>query len=136
MSKKHALYRRALLVLALLVLAAGIAACAAIGDNPREARSGTWRGETAFGSFSFTVCEGGRKITEYALEYAVGGSQMLSLGESGEVLIDDDNSFDLSTPDAGVTFRGQFGADGKSASGLWEVTVSGETVSEEWALER
>jgi hypothetical protein len=58
------------------------------------------------------------------------------LKEGGELLIEDDNTFDLSTPDAGVTFRGQFSEDGKSASGLWEVTASGETVSEAWAVER
>jgi hypothetical protein len=136
MHQKHALHRWALLAVALLCLAASIAACASVEDNPREARSGTWRGETAFGSFSFTVCEGGRRITDYTLEYTAGGTQMLSMSEGGELLIDDDNAFDLSTPEAGVTFRGQFSEDGKSASGLWEVTASGETVSEAWALER
>lgn len=124
-----------MLAVALLCLAASIAACASVADNPRETRSGTWRGETEFGSFSFTVCEGGRKITDYRLEYTVGGTQMLSIGKSGEVLIDD-NTFDLSAPEAGVTFHGQFGEDGKSARGFWEVTTSGETVSEAWNLQR
>lgn len=136
MHHKHALHRRALLAVALLCLAAGLAACASPADNPREARSGAWRGETAFGSFSFTICDGGRRITDYRLEYTVGGTQMLSLKEGGELLIEDDNTFDLSTPDAGVTFCGQFSEDGKSASGVWEVTASSEAVSEAWALER
>jgi hypothetical protein len=70
------------------------------------------------------------------LEYTVGGSPMLSQGSSGEVLIDDDNAFDLSTPEAGITFRGQFSEDGKSATGVWEVTAGGETVSEAWSIER
>jgi len=136
MHQKHALHRQAVLVVALLCLAASIAACASAADNPREARSGTWRGKTDFGSFSFTVCDGGRRITDYRLEYTVGGTQMLSLKEGGDLLIEDDNTFDLSTPDAGVTFCGQFSEDGKSASGVWEVTASGEAVSEAWALER
>jgi len=136
MRHKHAIHRRAMLAAALLCLATSISACASAADNPREARSGTWRGETAFGTFAFTVCDGGRRITDYRLEYTVGGTQMLSLKEVGELLIDDENAFDLSTPAAGVTFRGQFSEDGKSASGLWEVTASGETVSEAWALER
>jgi hypothetical protein len=135
MNRKHAPFRGALFVTALLCLAASIAGCAAGGDNPREARSGSWRGETEFGSFSFTVCQGGRKITDYTLEYTVGGSPMLLMDRSGEVLISD-NAFDLSSPDAGVTFRGQFSEDGKSASGLWKVTTSGETVSEAWNLQR
>ena len=119
-----------------LCLAACLVGCASAADNPREARSGTWQGDTDFGHFSFTVCEGGRRITDYMLEYTVGESPMLSQGGSGEVLIDDENAFDLSTPEAGITFRGQFSADGKSAAGVWEVTASGETVSEAWSIER
>ena len=121
---------------ALLCLAACLVGCDAVAENPRETRSGTWQGDTEFGSFSFTVCEGGRRITDYMLEYKVGESPMLSQGSSGEVLIDDDNAFDLSTPEAGITFRGQFSEDGKSATGVWEVTADGETVSEEWSVER
>jgi hypothetical protein len=136
MSHIPRIHRWAMLAVALLWLAASIAACTSVGDNPRQARSGMWRGETALGSFSFTVCEGGRRINDYKLEYTVGGSQMLSIGVSGKALIDDDNAFDLSTPDAGVTLRRQFSEDGKSASGVWEMTVLGEMVSEEWALER
>ena len=119
-------------------VAACIAACASSADNPREARSGKWQGETAFGSFAFTVCEGGRKITAYTLEYTAGGTtQALALGGGDEVLIDKGDTFDLSIPEAGVIFRGQFSADGKSASGVWEITAPGaDTLSEDWAIER
>jgi len=136
MSDRLGLHRWVLRAAVLLCLAAGLVGCASAGDNPRQARSGTWQGETAFGSFSFTVCEGGRKIADYMLEYKVGESPMLSQGSSGESLIDDENAFDLSTPEAGITFRGQFSEDGKSVTGVWEVTADGETVSEAWTLER
>jgi hypothetical protein len=123
---------------ALLCLAASTAACASGGDNPREARSGKWQGETAFGSFVFTVCEGGRRISGYTLEYSLGGTtQALALGGGDEILIDKEGAFELSAPEAGVTFRGQFSADGQSSSGVWEITApGGDTVSEEWAIER
>ena len=128
--------RFVLLCLAVLVTA-GITACASGTVTPKRARSGIWRGETAFGSFSFEVCEAGGKVTAYTLQYAVGGvTQALRLGMDDQVPIDDDNSFDLSRPEEGVTFHGQFSADGKSASGVWEITASGETVSEAWSIER
>jgi len=142
MSPRHPLYRRVLRAAVLLWLAAlvttGITACASGTVTPKQARSGIWRGETAFGSFSFEVCEAGGKVTAYTLQYTVGGvTQALRLGIGDQVLIDDEgNSFDLSRPEEGVTFRGQFSADGKSASGVWEVSASGETVSGEWAVER
>ncbi len=136
MSHGRAVRGRALLAAVLLCLVIFASGCASAEDNPREARSGTWEGETAFGSFSFTVCEGGRRITDYMLQYTVGGSPMLSQGGSGEVQIGDEGGFDLSTPEAGITFHGQFSADGKSATGVWEVTASGETLSEAWAVER
>ena len=126
-------------------LAAGMSACASGADNPIQARSGTWRGETGFGSFSFTICEGGRKITAYTLDYRVGGAaKLLTLGGSPEVPIDDEGSFDLSTPEEGVTFRGRFAADGRSVRGVWEVAPpdggappdGAKVLSEEWALER
>jgi len=128
----------ALLVGALLCLAACVAGCASEGDNPREARSGNWQGETGFGSFSFTVCEGGRRIADYTLQFKVdGATQALALGAGEEVLIDKEGAFDLSAPDAGVVFRGQFSADGKSASGVWEITEpEGDTFSEEWTIMR
>ncbi len=115
-----------------------LAACASGTAAPEQARTGIWRGETAFGSFSFEVCAGGGKVTAYTLQYTVGGvTQALRLGIGDQVLIDDeDNSFDLSRPEEGVTFHGQFSADGKSASGVWEITASGDTVSEAWAIER
>ena len=144
MSRKSPLHRRVLLAAALLCLAACVAACASNADNPTQARAGAWHGETEFGSFSFTVCEGGRKITAYALEYAMdGAAETLSLDAGDEVVIDKEGAFDLSTPEAGVTFRGQFSADGKSASGIWAITptgaaapVGGDTVSEDWTLDR
>ena len=138
MRRASSLHRRVLLAVALLCLAACIAACASGSDNPTQARAGTWRGETEFGSFSFTVCEGGRRITAYTLEYTTGGTtQALALGGGNEVQIDKEDAFDLSTPEAGVTFRGQFSEDGKSASGVWEITLpGGDTVSEAWAVER
>ncbi len=142
MRRGSSFYRRVLLASALLCLAACvvpcIAGCSSGSDNPTQARSGTWRGETEFGSFSFTVCEGGRKITAYTLEYTTGGTtQALAHGGGDEVLIDKEGAFDLSTPEAGVTFRGQFSEDGKRASGVWEVTApGGDTVAEEWAAER
>jgi hypothetical protein len=130
-------------LLPLLCLAACLAACGSGADNPIQARSGTWRGETGFGSFSFTICEGGRKITAYSLDYRVGNAvKLLTLGGGPEVAIDDDGSFDLSTPEEGVTFRGRFAADGKSVRGVWEVAPDGappgggKVLSEEWALER
>ena len=139
MSREGSLHRRVLLAAALLCLAACVAACvagcASSSDNPTQARAGTWRGETEFGSFSFTVCEGGRKITAYTLEYTRNGTtQALALGGGDEVLIDKEGAFDLSTPEAGVTFRGKFSKDGSSASGVWE--VAGGTVSEAWDAER
>jgi hypothetical protein len=142
MNRERSLHRRVLLATALLCLAACtaacIAACASGPDNPTQARAGEWRGETELGSFSFTVCEGGKKITAYTLEYEVdGAAETLSLDAGDEVLIDKEGTFDLSTPEAGVVFRGQFSADGKSASGIWEVTApGGDSVSEEWAVER
>lgn len=136
MMHRRANYRPMVLAAVLLSLAACLAGCSSGADNPREARSGTWRGETSFGSFSFTVCEGGRRITDYMLQYTVGESPMLSQGGSGEVLIDKQNGFELSTPEAGIVFRGEFSADGKSATGVWGVTTSGETVSEAWSVER
>jgi len=132
-------------LLPLLCLAACLAACGSGSDNPLQARSGTWRGETEFGSFSFTICEGGRKITAYTLDYRVGNAvKLLTLGGSPEVLIGDDGAFDLSTPEEGVTFRGRFAAGGKSVRGLWEVAPpdggappdGAKVLSEEWALER
>ena len=127
-----------LLTTALLCLASCIAACASGTDNVREARSGKLQGETGFGTFSFTVCEGGRRITGYTLESTMDGTtQALALGGGNEVLIDKEGAFDLGAPDTGVVFRGQFSADGKSASGVWEVTgPDGETVSEDWTVTR
>jgi hypothetical protein len=137
MRREGSFHRWLLLATALVCLAACMAGCASGSDSPTQARAGTWRGETAFGSFSFTVCEGGRKITAYTLDYTVGESKMLSTGGGEEVLIDKEDSFDLSTPEAGVVFRGQFSKNGKRASGVWEITPpGGETVSEEWAVER
>ncbi len=142
MSPRHPLHSTAVHAAVLLCLAAivtaGSGACASGTATPKQARSGIWRGETAFGSFSFEVCEAGGKVTAYTLQYTVGGvTQALRLGIGDQVLIDEeDNSFDLSRPEEGVTFHGQFSADGKSASGVWEVTASGETVYEAWALER
>ena len=142
MSRRGSLHRQVLLTTVLLCLAtciaASIAGCASGSDNPTQARTGTWHGETEFGSFSFTVCEGGRRITAYTLEYTTGGTtQALALGGGDEVQIDKEDAFDLSTPEAGVTFRGQFSEDGKSASGVWEITLpGGDTVSEAWAVER
>jgi hypothetical protein len=138
MRRGGSFHRRVLFAAALLCLAASTAACASGGDNPREARSGKWQGETAFGSFAFTVCEGGRRISGYTLEYSLGGTtQALALGGGDEILIDNEGAFDLSAPEAGVTFRGQFSADGKSSSGIWEIIApGGDTVSEEWAIER
>lgn len=137
MRRGGSLHRRVLLAATLLCLAACIAGCASSSDNPTQARAGTWRGETAFGSFSFTVCEGGRKITAYTLEYTTDGTtQALALGGGDEVLIDKEGTFDLSTPEAGVVFRGQFSKDGKSASGVWEVAAPGGAVSEAWDAKR
>ena len=122
----------------LLCLAASLAGCTPGADNPREARSGKWQGEAAFGSFSFTVCEGGRRIENYRLEYTVGGvTQALAPGGGDEVLVGKEGAFELSAPEAGLTFRGQFSSDGKSASGLWEITTpEGSTLSEEWTVVR
>ena len=122
MRREGSLHRHVLLAAALLCLAACMAACiagcASDSENPTQARAGTWHGETEFGSFSFTVCEGGRKITAYTLEYTTGGTtQALALGGGDEILIDKEGAFDLSTPEAGVIFRGLFSEDGKSASG-------------------
>ena len=127
-----------MLAAALLCLAACVAGCASNADNPREARSGTWQGETGFGSFSFTVCEGGRRISDYRLQFNVdGATQALARGGGDEVLIDKEGAFDLSEPEAGLVFRGQFSADGKSASGVWEINIpGGDTLTEGWAIER
>ena len=123
---------------ALLCLAACLAACASGGDNPKTARAGKWQGTTGFGSFSFTMCEGGGKIKDYRLQSEVNGAtQAVARGGDEEVLIDKEGAFDLSKPEADLVFRGRFSADGKSASGVWEVTApGGETVAEDWAIER
>lgn len=131
-------YRQVLLAAALLCLAACIAGCASGTDNPREARTGKWQGETAFGSFSFTVCGGGRRIEDYMLVYTTdGATQALAPTGGDEVLVDKEGAFELIAPEAGVAFRGQFSADGKSASGVWEIsTPGGNTLSEEWTVVR
>ena len=138
MKRGNSLRRLALLAAALLGLATCIASCGPGADNPIEARSGRWRGETAFGSFSFTVCEGGRRIEGYRLEYTIGGvTQALASGGGDDVSVDNEGAFELSAPDAGVTFRGQFSADGKSASGVWEIRMpGGDTLSEDWTVAR
>jgi hypothetical protein len=101
-----------------------------------SARAGRWQGETAFGSFSFTVCGAGRRITGYMLEYTTAGNTQ-ALGGDIEVPLDREGTFDLSAPEAGMVFSGQFSADGTSASGVWEVAApGGETVSEEWTVVR
>ena len=136
--QRSMLHRRALMAAALLWLAASLAGCAMGADNPRETRSGTWQGETAFGSFTFTVCEGGRRIENYRLEYTTGGvTQALAPSGGDEILVDKEGAFDLIAPEAGLVFQGQFSADGKSASGLWEiVTPEDGTLSEEWTVVR
>ena len=108
------------------------------GNSPLQARSGKWSGTTEFGTFTFEVCEGGRKITSYRLDHQIGGTfgSLDSLG-TREVEINEDGSFDLSVAEAGVIFRGQFSEDGRKVSGLWEVnTPQAGTVSEEWTVER
>lgn len=136
MKRGGSLRSRALCAGLLLCLAALITGCAADGVDPTAARTGRWEGETAFGSFSFTVCASGRRITGYMLEYTIGGNTQ-ALGGDIEVLLGEDGAFDLSAPEEGVVFSGQFNADGTSASGVWEVTTaSGETVSEEWTVVR
>ena len=121
------------LLLCLAVLATG---CEADGVDSMAARTGRWEGETAFGSFSFTVCGSGKRITGYMLEYTIGGNTR-ALGGDIEVLLGTDDAFDLSEPDAGVVFSGKFSADGRSASGVWEVTTTdGETVLEKWTVVR
>lgn len=126
----------------LLCLAACVAACVAgctsATDNPGEARSGKWEGETAFGSFSFTVCGGGRRIEDYMLAYTAGGTtQALAATGADEILVDKEGAFELIAPEAGLTFRGQFNADGKSATGVWQITTpGGETLSENWTVTR
>lgn len=108
------------------------------GSSLLQARSGKWSGTTEFGTFTFEVCEGGRKITSYRLDYQVGGtSGTLNSEGTPEVQINEDGSFDLNVAEAGVIFRGQFSKDGKKASGLWEVNIpQADTVSEEWTIER
>jgi len=104
-----------------------------------QARSGKWSGATEFGTFAFEVCEGGRKIVSYRLDYQVGGaSGTLDSQGTPEVEINEDGSFDLNVAEAGVIFRGQFSEDSKKVSGLWEVNTpqAGTVVSEEWAVER
>lgn len=107
-------------------------------NSPLQARSGKWSGATEFGTFTFEVCQGGRKVTSYRLDYQVGNT-LGTLNSEGtpEVQINEDESFDLSVAEAGVIFRGQFSKDGKKASGLWEVNIpQADTVSEEWTIER
>lgn len=136
MKRGESLRRRALYACLLLCLATLITGCTADGVDSTAARTGRWEGETAFGTFSFTVCASGRRITGYMLEYTIGG-QTQALGGDIEVLLGEEGTFDLGSPEAGVVFSGQFSADGTSASGVWEVTTpSGETVSEEWSVTR
>lgn len=136
MKRGGSLHSRALCAGLLVCLAALTIGCAADGIDPTAARTGRWEGETAFGSFSFTVCASGRRITGYMLEYTTGGNTQ-ALGGDIDVLLDKEGAFDLSEPEAGVVFSGQFSADGTSASGVWEVTTAGgETMSEEWTIVR
>ena len=120
----------------LLCLAALTTGCAADGVDSTAARPGRWEGETAFGSFSFTVCASGKRITGYMLEYTAAGNTQ-ALGGAIDVLLGEDGAFDLSSPEAGVVFSGQFNTEGTSASGVWEVTgPEGNTVLEEWTVIR
>mgnify|MGYP001828121852 CR=1 FL=1 len=136
MKRGKSLHRRALcagLLLCLAVLATG---CEADGVDSTSARTGTWEGETTFGSFSFTVCGSGKRITGYMLQYTIGGNTQ-ALGGDIEVLLDKEGAFDLSEPETDVVFSGKFSPDGRSASGVWEVTAAdGETVLEEWTVVR
>lgn len=132
MKRAESLYRWVLCAGLLLSLAALTAGCAQDGGDSTAARTGRWEGETAFGSFSFTVCASGKRITGYMLEYTTGGPTQ-ALGGDIELLIGEEGDFDLGSPEAGVVFSGQFSADGRSASGVWEITApGGEAVSEEW----
>jgi hypothetical protein len=136
MKRGESLRSRALCAGLLLCLAALTTGCTADGVDSMAARTGRWEGETAFGSFSFTVCASGKRITGYMLEYTTAGSTQ-ALGGDVEVLLGEDGAFDLSEPEAGVVFTGQLSADGTSASGVWEVTTpNGETVSEGWSVKR
>jgi hypothetical protein len=100
-----------------------------------QVRAGEWQGKTDFGTFSFQVCPGGRKITYYVLDYQVGDvSATLLSEENKEVIVEDDGSFDLSIPEQGVVFRGQFSEDNRRASGVWE--MSQVPLQAEWAVER
>jgi hypothetical protein len=103
-----------------------------------QVRAGEWQGKTEFGTFGFQVCPGGKKITRYMLDYQVGlVSATLLSEENKEVLIEPDGSFDLSMPDRGVVFRGQFSEDNRQASGEWQMTMAeGEALQAEWAIER
>lgn len=136
MNRGGSLRRRALCAGLLLCLAALSTGCTADGVDSTAARTGRWEGETAFGSFSFTVCASGKRITSYMLEYTAAGNTQ-ALGGDIDLLLGEDGTFDLSEPEAGVVFSGQFNTEGTSASGVWEVTTpSGETVSEEWSVKR
>ena len=132
------LLRLAPVAVILLCLAASSTGCSSDAGNPREARSGKWQGETSFGSFSFTVCQGGRRLEDYMMVYTTGsGTQALAPSGGDEVLVDKDGTFELSAPEANLFFQGQFGADGQSAWGTWEITIpGGDTLSEEWMVER
>ena len=121
------------LLLCLAVLTTG---CEPDAATSTSARTGRWQGQTEFGTFSFTVCASGRRITGYMLEYTTGG-QTQALGGDIELLVGEEGDFDLGAPEAGVAFSGRFSADGRRASGLWEITgPGGETVSEEWSVVR
>jgi hypothetical protein len=103
-----------------------------------EARAGEWSGTTEFGSFTFTVSPDGSAITDFSLNYSAGiASGSVSPQSPVEIPIEEDGSFDLSIPDAGVQFRGQFSEDGTRVSGYWEMDIPlAGTFSEEWELER
>ena len=136
MKRGKSLRRRVLFAGLLLCLAALATGCEADGVDSTAARTGRWEGETTFGSFSFTVCGSGKRITGYMLQYTTGANTQ-ALGGDVEVLLSEEGAFDLSAPESGVVFSGQFSADGSSASGVWEVTTAdGETVSEKWTVAR
>jgi hypothetical protein len=107
-------------------------------NSPARSRAGEWKGVTEFGSFAFQVCPGGWKITYYSLEYQIDGAAAPQRLEGRrEIAIASDGSFDLSAPEAGVVFQGQFSEDDTRASGRWEIRLpDGGAVSATWAVER
>lgn len=102
--------------------------------SPLEARAGVWQGTTGFGSFTFEVSPGGQEVINLKLHYeALGGGLKGDITLQDSILpVNENGVFEINAPDSFV-FKAQFGDDGTSASGHWEMIRPIEA-SENWTI--